>query len=168
MTPATRAVLAHLGSCAAAPYQVLGEAAPSFSDDAAVVRAYEAARGFGEVALAVREALDEPVAAQGVVRDVMARAVGADPTGRLALYCLAVVVGPRFLVSLRDARPEVDEEARAVIDRASDLVVGEIMAVREMAGHSGGLDEATLLRSARALTQALEDAGFAESLGTGR
>jgi hypothetical protein len=168
VTPATRAVLAHLGSCAAAPYRVLGEAAPTFGDDAAVVRAFEAARAFGAVALAAREALDEPVEPSALVSEVLTRAVRADPSGRLALYGLAVVVGPRFLVSLRDAREVVDDEARGLLDDASDLVVAEIMAVRALAGTRGDVEDVATVRAARALGEALDAAGCAESLGLGR
>jgi hypothetical protein len=161
-------VLAHLGSCFAAPYRVLGEAAPTFSDDAAVVRAYEAARAFGELALAIAERLGRPVEPLGAVAEVLARAVAEDPAGRLALYCVAVVVGPRLLVSLRDARGRVDEDARGLLDQASDLVVGEIVAIRDLAVASSGAEESPGPGAARALGEALDAAGYAESLGTDR
>lgn len=167
MTPETRAILAHLGACAAAGYRVLGEAAPTFSDDAAVVRAYEASRALGEIALSVREAIDQPVEPLALVAEVLTRSVTLDPTGRLALDCLAVVVGPRLLVSLRDARAGVDPDATALLDFASDLVMGEIVAVRDLAAPPDDVVDAARARAARLLADALEAAGYADSLGIG-
>ncbi len=167
MNDATRACLAHLGSCFAALYRVLGESAPRFEDDASVVRAYEASRAFGELTLATRDAIDRPVEPLDVLADVLGRAVADDPSGRLALYCLAVVVGPRLLVSLRDARGVVEESAAALLDDASNLVVSEIVAIRDLAGAPGERDAATGPGAARALGEALDDAGYADSLGVG-
>lgn len=167
MNDATRACLAHLGSCYAALYRTLGEAAPGFGDDASVVRAYEASRAFGELTLATRDVLDIDVEPLDVLVGVLARAVAEDASGRLALYCVAVVVGPRLLVSLRDARGVVEESGRAMLDHASNLVVGEIVAIRDLAGASSGIGASPGPGAARALAQALDDAGYADSLGLG-
>ncbi len=166
MTP-TREVLAHLGSCFAAPYRVLGEAAGTFSDDGAVVRSYETSRVFGELTLATRDRLGEGSAPMEVLVEVLDRSARGDPTGRLALYCVAVVVGPRLLVSLRDAREVVDDDARGLIDYASNLVVGEIIAVRDLASARDEVDTGPGPGAVRALSEALEGAGFAESFGLG-
>ncbi|HVB70315.1 MAG TPA: hypothetical protein VND83_02280 [Acidimicrobiales bacterium] len=163
----TRGVLAHLGSCFTAPYRVLGAAAGTFSDDGAVVRSYETARVFGELALATRERLGEGSEPLEVLLEVLDGAVEGDPTGRLALYCVAVVVGPRLLVSLRDARDVVDDDARGLIDHASDLVVAEIIAIRELASAREDPDAGPGPGAVRALNVALEGAGFAESFGVG-
>ena len=105
----SRETLEHLFSCFDTMYRVLGASAPNFSDDAYVVRTYESARALGEVALRFREYLGEvdpePVPA---LADVLLVAGGADPTGAMSLYCLAMVAGPRVLVSLRDAREYVE------------------------------------------------------------
>jgi len=168
VTPGTREVLAHLASVFAAPYRVLGASAGSFGDDGAVVRAYEAARTFGELALAARETLGEVREPFAPVAVVLERAVGEDPSGRLALYALAVVVGPRLLVSLRDARAVVDADAVDLLDHASDLVVGQIVAIRDLAGSRHDDEDARLARVARSLAEDLDAAGYADSLGVGR
>jgi hypothetical protein len=168
VTPETCEVLAHLASCFAAPYRVLGERAGSFDDDGAVVRAYEAARAFGELTLAARERLGEAAEPLASVAAVLERAAAEDPSGRLALYCVAVVVGPRLLVSLRDARALVDADAHDLLDHASDLVVAEIVAIRDLAGSRPSDGDALSPRAARALGEALDAAGFTDSLGVGR
>jgi hypothetical protein len=164
VTPRSRDVLAHLASCFVVPYRVLGEAAGTFSDDGAVVRAYEVARTFGELALAAREELGEMPEPLGPLEAVLTQSVDEDPSGRLALYCVAVVVGPRLLVSLRDARGEVDEGTRRLLDHASDLIVAQIVAIRDLAGARDS-DPSAGPAAARALGEALDGAGYAESFG---
>src|ERR1700722_12854956 len=101
----SRATLEHLFACFDTTYQVLGASAPNLTNDAYVVRTYEAARSMGEIALSLRTVLGdvsaEPVEA---LREVLMEAVGDDLTGAMLLFCLAMVVGPRLMVSLRDAR----------------------------------------------------------------
>ncbi|MGH9020022.1 MAG: hypothetical protein ACRDV0_03280 [Acidimicrobiales bacterium] len=155
-------VVERLGAICLAPYRVLGAAAPLLTNDAAVVRAHELARGFGAVALAVRERLGRDLQPDPLVERVLARAVGDDATGAFALYALAVVVAPRLLVFLRDARARVEGDDRELLDRASDLVVGEIVAIRDLAGLLG--DAGQWRTSARELTDEMDAAGFAESL----
>jgi hypothetical protein len=163
----TDRVLAHLASCFVALYRSLGAAAGSFSDDAAVVRSYESARAFGELALALRTRLGEGSEPLEPLTRVLESAVRDDPSGRLALTCLAVVVGPRLLVSLRDARGVVDEGDRGFIDHASDLVVSEIVAIRDLAATREDLGAGPGPRALHAFNEALDDAGYAESFGVG-
>jgi hypothetical protein len=54
----SREALAHLAACFDTMYVVMGEAAPTLTNDAYVVRTFESARAMGEVALALREYLD--------------------------------------------------------------------------------------------------------------
>jgi len=160
-------VLAHLASCFVALYRVLGAAAGSFGDDAAVVRSYESARVFGELALSVRTRLGEGAEPLEPLARVLESAVRDDPTGWLSLTCLAVVAGPRLLVSLRDARDAVEAGDRGFIDHASDLVVSEIVAIRVLAAAREDLGAGPGPREVHAFNVALDDAGYAESFGVG-
>lgn len=169
--PTTREALAHVLTCVDAIYQVMGEAAPTFTDDAYVVRTFETARSMGEVALALREYLDEPASApMAEVVDVLRDAAAGDREGAMTLFCFAVVVGPRLLVSLRDVREEValDEKALALTNLASAALVAEMLAVGEVARGDGSHEDDAWQERARSLNLALEGAGYAESLGTYR
>lgn len=167
----SRATLGHLFSCFDTMYRVLGASAPNFTDDVCVIRTYEAGRAFGEVALAFRERLGdadpEPVAS---LADVLVEASGDDLTGALSLYCLAVVVGPRMLVSLRDAREfvELDENDLAVVNLASQVLLGEMHAVGEVARRRGPIEDEDWQARARGLADRLEMTGNAESFGISR
>lgn len=164
-----RAALAHLFSCVDTTYRVLGEHAPSFSRDACVLGAYVAARAVGEVGLDLRAYLGagpgEPV---GVLEEVLVRS-SEDATGVLALFCLVSVVGPRLLVSLRDAREflDLDEEARAVLGRASSALVGALHAAGAAVGAAGAdlAEDEGWQERARDLARTLDAAGYAESFG---
>ena len=63
------------------------------------------ARAFGEVALSMREytGSSPASAARRSFDAVLRHAWREDQTGALALYAMPMVVGPRLLVSLRDA-----------------------------------------------------------------
>lgn len=182
MEAASRGVLAHLASCYEAVYRVAGAAAPALVDEAAVVRAYEVARALGALSLAAREALGvgsvepfEPVV------EVLAGALEADPNGRLLIVVLSQVVGPRLLVSLRDARLALgdDPEAAALVEEAADALVAQLhalagtllasarFAAEERLGAPGPFD-GTLAAAVRELAGTLDDAGMAESLGVSR
>lgn len=167
----SRETIQHLYSCFDTMYEVLGASAPSFSDDAYVVRTYETARALGEVALAFREQLGD-VAPESVesLADVLYAAVGGDHTGAMALYCLAMVVGPRVLVSLRDAREYVALEAEDldVINLGSQVLLREMHAVGEVAARRGPIEDEEWQRRARALADRLESTGNAESFGISR
>ena len=163
--------LEHVYSCFDTMYRVLGASAPSFSDDAYVVRTYESARALGEVALAFREHLGDvdptPVEA---IANVFIQAGGDDHTGALALYCLAMVAGPRMLVSLRDAREyvEFDEDDRTILNRASEVLLREMHAVGEVAARRGPIEDHAWQQRARSLADRLEITGNAESFGISR
>ena len=113
-------------------YRGLGVTAPRVGEDAATVALYEAARTVGEAALAWRERLGgEPVAPLAAIVETFDAAVGLDPSGRLGLAVVTSLVGPRVLVSLRDAREEpsedpLDEGALSASRAASDAVVAAI------------------------------------------
>ncbi len=167
----SREALEHLLACVDAIYAVLGEAAPTFSNDAYVVRSFETARAMGEVALALREHLDATTTAPfDRVVDVLREAVDGDAEGAMALFCFAVVVGPRLLVSLRDVREEValDETAQSLTAVASATLVAEILAVGEVARQGAPMEDEAWQERARGLNVTLEEAGYAESLGISR
>ncbi len=124
-------------------YRGLGEAAPRAGEDAAAVALYEAARAVGGAALAWRGRLgDEPAEPLAAIVEVFGAAAGLDPSGRLSLAVATSLVGPRVLVSLRDAREEpgevpLDDGGRAASSVASDAVVA---AIRRCARAAEGLD----------------------------
>lgn len=164
----SREALAHVLSCFDAVYEVMGDAAPTFSNDAFVVRTFETARAVGAVALALREYLDLSTSSpMAILTDVLRDAVAGDDEGAMLLFCFAVVVGPRLLVSLRDVREEVslDEGATAVTNLASEVLVAEILAVGEAARDEAPVDDGLWQERARGLNFALEAAGYAESMG---
>lgn len=166
-----RETLEHLFSCFDTMYRVLGASAPNFSDDAYVVRTYESARALGDVALAFREYLGdvdpEPVPA---LADVLIVAGGDDPTGAMSLYCLAMVAGPRVLVSLRDAREYVpfSEKEMELLNMASQVLLAQMHAVGEVAQRRGPIEDEDWQRRARELADGLESTGNAESFGISR
>jgi hypothetical protein len=167
----SRATLEHLFSCFDTTYQVLGASAPNLTNDVYVVRTYEAARAMGDVALAFRTILvdvaRDPIEA---LREVLMDSVAEDLTGAMLLYCFAMVVGPRLMVSLRDAREfeQFDEEALRVLNEASAVVLAEILAVGEAAKGQGPIDDEDWQDQARGLARHLEDAGYADSFGISR
>lgn len=167
----SRETLEHLFSCFDTMYRVLGASAPNFTDDAYVVRTYESARALGEVALRFREYLGDvdldPVSA---LAEVLVEAAGDDSTGAMSLYCLAMVAGPRVLVSLRDAREYVDlsGEELEVVNLASQVLLAQMYAVGEVAQRRGPIDDEDWQRRARELADRLENTGNAESFGISR
>jgi len=167
----SRATLEHLFSCFDTTYQVLGASAPNLTNDAFVVRTYEAGRAMGEVALALRtilgEVSGEPLEA---LYDVLRESVADDLSGAMLLFCLAMVVGPRLMVSLRDAREfeEFDDDALAVLNEASAVVLAEILAVGAVAKSQGTIDDEHWQERARGLARHLEEAGYADSFGISR
>jgi hypothetical protein len=167
----SRESLEHLFSCFDTMYRVLGASAPNLTNDAYVVRTYEAARAMGEVALSLREILVE-VQSESVpaLHDVLLESVADDLTGAMLLFCLAMVVGPRVMVSLRDAREyvEFEEDALEVLREASDVMLAEILAVGEVAKSQGSIEDERWQEQARGLSQRLEEAGYADSFGISR
>jgi RecA/RadA recombinase len=164
----SRATLEHLFSCFDTTYQVLGASAPNLTDDAYVVRTYEAARAMGDVALSLRTILlDAPRTPVEALRDVLVESVADDLSGAMLLFCLAMVVGPRLMVSLRDAREfeEFDADALSVLNEASAVVLAEILAIGAVAKSQGTIDDEHWQEQARGLARHLEEAGYADSFG---
>ena len=169
--PSSREVCEHLFSCFDAIYEVLGASAPTLTHDAYVVRTYETARAMGEVALRLREYLGEVDAEPlEIVREVLLEAVAGDVEGAMVLFCFTVVVGPRLLVSLRDAREQgsLDEAALEVVNGASEVLIAEMFAVGEAAIDAEPIEDEAWQARARALSDLLDQAGNAESLGVSR
>jgi hypothetical protein len=154
----------HLAELYDALYSSLGEGAPRASNDAFVVRLHEASRTFGTLALEVRG--DDEVTRDSLVSALIDNSLAEDPTGALTLYALAMVIGPRLLVTLRDYLDvEADEGRRKVLSHGSDLVVREIWAVGATVAAFEPLDDPAWAHAARALVDVLDGAGMAESLG---
>ena len=169
--PTTNEVASHLFSCCNAVYDVLGEGAPGFTTDAYVVRAHEMGRAFGAVALELRSSFDgDEVAAPPSLAAVLRRAVASDDTGAMVLYAMAMVVGPRLLISLLDARTALSSYEAFVerLNRASRVVVAEILATGESAKHQAPIEDPRWQAVAQELSATLDDAGSVESLGISR
>jgi hypothetical protein len=168
---AARDTMAHLYSCFDTMYVAYGEAAPTLTNDAYVIRAYEAGRAFGEVALTFREHLNEAPGDPLVpLEEALRLARSNDDTGAMMLYALAMVVGPRVLVSLRDARDQVelDDAALAVLNEASMVLVQEILKVGEVSKDQAPIEDPRWQEDAQALGRGLDDSGNAESFGISR
>ena len=171
MRPTNREIGEHLLACYDTIYIVLGESAPALTNDAYVVRVYETARAFGALALEMREHLGDPkVAPFPVLEDVLRRAVAGDASGALVLYAMAMVVGPRLLVTLLDARTALtnDSELTELSNHASKVCVKEIRATGEVAKDQAPIEDREWQSLARALSETLDAAGNAESLGISR
>ena len=162
MTETTRSI-----ACAAqAIYGVLGRRAGEVGDDGYVVGLYEMARACGTVSLTLREALEEAtVPPTPVVVDVLTAALDADPTGALAVYATTMVVLPRLLVALRDARvDELDPSRGETLVQVTDVVVRALRRLAQHAHDQDIYDDPAWQAAARALSRTLEDAGYGESL----
>jgi len=162
-----RDVARHLFACVDTLYRHWGEAAPHFTNDVYVVCAYEGARHFGDLALAWRETLDAEVPGRlDELERVLERARGFDDSGAMSLYAVAVLVGPRLLVSVRDAREDQEKsQFWALLDETARVVVREILRVRSAMERSVAGADDSWQREARNLNDALEAAGMVESLG---
>jgi hypothetical protein len=171
VTPTNREIAEHLLACYDTIYIVLGESAPTLSNDAYVVRTYESARAYGTLALELREYLAEPAVTPFPTLDqVLRRAVAGDDTGALVLYAMAMVVGPRLLISLLDARTALDGDPRLteLFNGASMVCVREIRATGEVAKDQAPIEDLEWQSLARDLSATLDSAGNAESLGISR
>lgn len=155
----SRETMEHLFSCFDTAYLVLGESAATLTNDAYVIRTYEMARALGEVALSFREYLDQVTSpALAPLEEVLRRAVASDDSGAMVLFAMATVVGPRVLVSLRDARAlgGFDESALQVLDLASRVLVREIRAVGDVASRFPLIEDPAWQASARTLSTTLD------------
>ncbi len=168
MTVDERAVATYLSSCVHALYRHWGECAPSFTNDTYAVCAYEGARHFGEVALAWREALGDVPAGHVAPLDEVLASAKADATGTMSLYAVAVVVGPRLLVSVRDAQALIRHEAWAeLLNVTADATVAVMHRVQDAMQRSAPHVDEGWQGRARRLADALDTSGMAESLGLG-
>jgi hypothetical protein len=171
VTPTDREIGEYVLGCYDTIYIVLGESAPTFTNDAYVVRTYEMARAYGDLALELRHHLGGgDVAPIPVLEGVLRDAISGDDTGALVLYAMAMVVGPRLLVSLLDARNSLSNDP-ALSERFSDasmVCVREIRATGEVAKDQEPIEDPRWLALARGLGETLENAGNAESLGLSR
>ncbi|MHB8378560.1 MAG: hypothetical protein ACYDB2_01405 [Acidimicrobiales bacterium] len=163
--------MVHLYSCFDAMYVACGEAAPTLTNDVYVIRAYEAGRAFGGVALSFRGYLDDvPSEIFGPLDEALRLARLNDDSGAMLLYALAMVVGPRVLVSLRDALDQVDfdDAALAVLAGASTVLVQEILKVGEVSKDQAPIDDSRWQADAQELVRRLDASGNAESFGVSR
>jgi hypothetical protein len=160
-------IVDHLAACFDAVYRALGETAPFMTNDTYVVRTYEMGRAFGEMALAFRSSLVQKQARPlSIIQAVLRHALVNDETGAMTLYAVAMVVGPRLLVSIRDAHELIDDPALGgLLDYAADVVVREILAVGEVARNQAPIEDSSWQDAARDLSDTLDSAGNAESFG---
>jgi hypothetical protein len=135
------------------------------SNDAFVVVTHEMSRSFGEVALSMREYTNQPLVPLPVISALLARSNTLDPSGTLTLYAVAVVLGPRLLVSLRDALEIVSEpRAREIFDEGQLVTVRQVRRVGELVAEPG-IDETSWLAGVRELGDMVEFGQNAESFG---
>ena len=168
---ARSASLAHVFACTDALYASLGEGAPRVGVDAYVVRLHEMSRRFGALTLDLRAHLDgEAPAPLAIVRQLMDRAFADDASGALALYALAMVVGPRLLVTVRDARTHDphDQEYQGLLDQVAATTVAEIHLIAGLTGPQEVGDDPQWRAAARALVDLADASGNAESFVASR
>jgi hypothetical protein len=171
VTPSNRTIAEHLFSCCHALYEVLGESATTFSNDAYVIRAYEMARAFGFLALECRGYLgDVSPAPFEVLTAVLCASVNGDESGAMAMFATSMAVGPRLLVTLVDARAAMDEDVEllALLNHASQVSVQEIRMIGDVAKDQAPVEDPRWQAAARDLLWTLDSSGNAESLGIGR
>jgi hypothetical protein len=178
-TAQSERVAGHLASCCGAVYESLGRCAPSLSNDALVVLAYETARTFGEIRseffelLAHRSRVDplDVVRAVPVIGEVVERAVALDPTGSLALVSVATTIGPRLIISLRDASESASDAAegplRVRAQSSGQLLVAATYRVGEATRVVDGTDASMWRDALNEFDDLMTDAGFGESFGLG-
>ncbi len=163
----SRATLAHLLACLDTTYRVLGESAPTFVRDDCVLRVYETARAVGESALVLREHLGAGAVAPVAALEGVLRRAAEDETGAMTLFCLVSVVGPRLLVSLRDAREAggLDSADLEALNGASATLIREMHAAAAVASAEPLVEDEGWRARARGLARTLDEAGYAESFG---
>jgi hypothetical protein len=166
VTDARPEALENLVACCDAIYRSLGEAAPGFGVDACVVRAYEIARAFGELALALRA--DAGPRPHRAITEVFELA-RADESGALALHAFSLV-GSRLLVTLRDEREAdpADIELWAACERIEAVTIAQLLGVARLAAPGEGVEAPGFAEGARQLAEHLERCGNAESFAKSR
>jgi len=150
-------------------YAAMGESAPTFTNDAYVIRSYELARAFGEEALRVRAFLDdEETGPYPLIDNLLRHAAVLDESGAMALFAMAMVIGPRLLISVRDAREVAGDELRGLLDETAQTIVREIRRIGDVASTQAPIEDESWQLAARDLTNTLESAGAGESFGFSR
>jgi hypothetical protein len=83
---------------------------------------------------------------------------------------MALVVGPRLLVSLRDARESLtgDQEVTTLLENAAQVTVAQLLLIATVTHNQENIDDPAWQAAARALTTTVEKAGNAESFGLSR
>ncbi len=160
-------VASHLASLVDAIYRGLGRHCAAVLDDAYLVRLYEMARAFGDLSIAWREALAHPSGEPfGPLARVLDRAFAEDESGALALYAMAAIVGPRLLVSLRDARGVAHDDPAtvALLDETAQVTVRQLRELSSLPTHDEG-DDPQWRSRARALVDELDAGGWSDSFG---
>jgi hypothetical protein len=166
---ADRDVVSHLADCYDGAYRALGELAPLMTFDPYVVCAHEMSRSFGAVALGMREFAGHAPSPLALVDAVLRRSWNEDSSGALSLYAVAIVVGPRLLVSVRDALEVVgDVQARELLAQAQRVTVAQILRVGDLNRSPVVIDEARWQAAARDLVIMAESGPNADSFGTSR
>ncbi len=154
----------HLASIYDALYRALGEGAAVARRDAVAVRLHDASRRFGALALELRDGEDPDP--EPFVYVALTDSLAEDGSGALTLYALAMVIGPRLAVTLRDYLDvEHDAQRRALLLHGSDEVIREIRTVGEVVAHEEPIEDPAWSGAARAIYDAFDAAGMSESLG---
>jgi hypothetical protein len=104
------------------------------------------------------------------MQSVLVDALANDLSGAMVLFCFTVVVAPRLLVSLRDAREQVElsDGALVVLNSASQVLIREMFAAGDVAKSEGVIEDRHWQEFARGLSETLEKNGNAESFGISR
>ena len=166
--PTSREVAEHVMSCYEALYRVMGERAGTLTTDAFVIRVYESARSIGALGLEMQTQLvDVQPRPFPVLEAVLEHSIDGDPSGAMLLYALSMVVGPRLLVTLLDARAAIgdDEELRGLLDHGSQVIVTVIRLIGDTVQDRDAIDDPAWQAAARDLTLTLDGAGYGDSLG---
>lgn len=170
------ALASHLESVLRALYESLGQLAPTLSDDAMVLAVFEMARILGDGAhrfseLGAHRNGVTPLAPRPVtvIDEVLRRSTQVDESGALTLYCVSSLIGPRLLISLRDASSVAngpgDGALRQAVHDVAAIVLGQIQRIGELGREKTESSEPSALEHARELDEMLTGAHFAESFG---
>ena len=162
-------IIEHLNENLASVYRALGELASTLRDDAFVVGTHEMSRYFGDVVLQMREFTNAEPQPVNVIMTALRQCVERDATGAMLLYAMSMVVGPRLLVSLRDANEVlVLERARALCALAQDVTLRQVLAVATLVQGRAPIEEQAWQDDAREIVRLLEESGNVESFGISR
>jgi hypothetical protein len=106
-----------------------------------------------------------------VIGEVVERAVALDPTGSLALVSVATTIGPRLIISLRDASESASDAAegplRVRAQSSGQLLVAATYRVGEATRVVDGTDASMWRDALNEFDDLMTDAGFGESFGLG-